>query len=109
MAQTVIITVTDDLDGSPEAETVKFGFDGTTYEIDLSPANQARLREAFGLYIPHARKAGGAGGGTRRHRSTADRQRSDAVRTWARQQGIKVGPRGRIPASVTARYDEAHA
>ena len=28
------MVITDDLDGSPGAETVSFGLDGVTYEID---------------------------------------------------------------------------
>ena len=47
MAQRVSIVLTDDLDESPAAETVTFGLDGNTYEIDLSSANAARLRDAL--------------------------------------------------------------
>ena len=36
MGQQVIVTVTDDLDGSAADETVRFGLDGAGYEIDLS-------------------------------------------------------------------------
>ena len=43
MAQRVVFSVTDDLDGSDGAETVSFGFGGSTYEIDLAPQNAARL------------------------------------------------------------------
>jgi hypothetical protein len=31
MAKTVAVVVSDDLDGSPDAETVSFGLDGVTY------------------------------------------------------------------------------
>jgi hypothetical protein len=31
------------------------------------------------------------------------------VREWAKQQGIEVSERGRIPASVVSQYEEAHA
>jgi hypothetical protein len=30
------------------------------------------------------------------------------VRTWAREQGLKVSDRGRIPADVLAKYESAH-
>ena len=39
MAKTVITQITDDLDGSNGAETISFGYRGTTYEIDLGRKN----------------------------------------------------------------------
>jgi len=39
MAQKVTVELEDDLDGSPADETVRFGLDGTEYEIDLSEKN----------------------------------------------------------------------
>jgi hypothetical protein len=47
MAKTVSVVVTDDLDGSPGAETVAFGFDGHSYEIDLGKKNRARLQKSL--------------------------------------------------------------
>ncbi len=49
MAQRIVVQKTDDIDGSAAPETVTFALDGTTYEIDLSEANAAPLREAGGL------------------------------------------------------------
>jgi hypothetical protein len=43
MSKSVSVIVTDDLDGSDSAETVSFGFDGVTYEIDLAQKNRAKL------------------------------------------------------------------
>ncbi|MBE7163473.1 MAG: Lsr2 family protein, partial [Williamsia herbipolensis] len=34
MAQKVVVTLVDDLDETEADETVEFGIDGTTYEID---------------------------------------------------------------------------
>lgn len=39
MAQKVKIILEDDLDGGPADETVRFGLDGGSFEIDLSSAN----------------------------------------------------------------------
>jgi hypothetical protein len=50
------ITVTDDLDGTPGARPVQFGLDGEDFEIDLSEANHAKLREIVSFYIGHGRK-----------------------------------------------------
>ena len=39
MAQKVQVVLIDDLDGGDATETVTFGLDGATYEIDLSEQN----------------------------------------------------------------------
>ena len=39
MAQRVHIVLEDDVDGSKADETVSFGLDGSSYEIDLSAKN----------------------------------------------------------------------
>ena len=59
MAQKVNIVLVDDLDGTEATETVTFGLDGSTYEIDLNDANAAALREALSGYVGHARKVTG--------------------------------------------------
>ena len=48
MAQQVNVVLVDDLDGSEAGETVVFGLDGTTYEIDLSEKNAKKLRNREG-------------------------------------------------------------
>ena len=44
MAQKVTVELEDDLDGGPADETVRFGVDGSEYEIDLSTKNAAAFR-----------------------------------------------------------------
>ena len=58
MAQKVHIVLVDDLDGSDATQTVSFGLDGTSYELDLNDKNAAALREALSGYVGHARKVG---------------------------------------------------
>ena len=58
MAQRVTVALEDDLDGGPADETVRFGFGGAEYEIDLSKKNAAAFRRQFAPFIEHARKAG---------------------------------------------------
>ena len=58
MAQKVTVELEDDLDGGPAEETVRFGVDGSEYEIDLSKKNAAALRRKLAPFIDHARKAG---------------------------------------------------
>jgi hypothetical protein len=109
MAQRVTVALEDDLDGGPAAETVRFGFGGADYEIDLSKKNAAAFRRLLAPYIEHARRAGRAPA-RRPRRTAASRERSDDVRAWARAQGIAVSERGRIPASVVEQYhDRAYA
>lgn len=111
MAQKVTVTLVDDLDGGTAEETVEFGIDGATYEIDLSAANATKLRESLADYISHARKAGGrrkgAAPGRRPSsggRAAVDREQNAAIREWARKNGYKVSDRGRIPAEVLEAY-----
>lgn len=106
MAQRMHIVLEDDLDGSEAAETIMFGLDGTSYEIDLSERNAAKLRDALAKYVAHARRVPQRG-----RRSSARRTGGpspSAVREWARGQGYDVSDRGRVPSDVRAAYDAAH-
>lgn len=107
MAQRIQVVLEDDLDGSAAAETVHFGLDGVTYEIDLSEANAASLREAFAQWVGNARRSGGRKTVGRRP-GAARRTSVSNVREWARANGYEVNERGRIPASVQQAYDAAH-
>ncbi len=55
MAKTVIVKLTDDIDGGDADETVRFSLDGRSYEIDLSAGNAAKLRNALGPYMEKGR------------------------------------------------------
>lgn len=106
MAQKVTVALEDDLDGGPADETVRFGLGGTEYEIDLSKKNAAAFRKELAPFIEHARRAG-RGSSRRPARTASSRQRSGDIRAWAKQQGITVSERGRIPASVVQQYEAA--
>ena len=106
MAQKITVALEDDLDGGPADETVRFGLGGTEYEIDLSTKNATAFRRRFALYIEHARKTG-RGQRRRPGRSASSREHSGNIRAWAKDQGIAVSDRGRIPASVAEQYDAA--
>lgn len=112
MAQRVEVVLVDDLDGGPADETVQFGLDGVGYEIDLTADNAAALREAFAVYVGHARKTSGrrsAGrGGGRGAAASGRASQTAAIRAWAKQQGLPVNERGRIPAAIVAQYEAAH-
>jgi hypothetical protein len=106
MAQRVTVALEDDLEGGPADETVRFAFGGADYEIDLSKKNAAVFRQQLAPFVEHARKAGRAQS-RRPGRTAASRQRSGDIRAWAKDHGIAVSERGRIPASVVEQYQAA--
>src|SRR6185312_17504801 len=89
--QTTVILV-DDLDGSEAAEQVEFGVDGRSYQIDLSAANSAKLRDALAPFVSAARRAGGRrrSGAAPVSRPSTDREQNQAIREWAQEQGMKI-------------------
>lgn len=107
MAQKIQTLFIDDIDGGEAEGTVRFALDGTEYEIDLNARHSEELRSALGQYVTHARKVGAArkgAGRSGRRTSTVD---TVAVRAWAREQGIGIKERGRVPASVLEQYRTA--
>ena len=108
MAQKIQTLFIDDIDGGEAEGTVRFGLDGTEFEIDLNARHSSELRKALGRYILHARKVGGAarrGRGSRR--SGAGAVDTARAREWARQNGYDIKDRGRIPANIVAEYEAA--
>lgn len=111
MAKKVTVTLVDDFDGEGAAdETVEFGIDGVSYEIDLSAKNATKLRNDLKQWVEAGRRVGGRrrgrAVGTGRGRAAIDREQSAAIRDWARRNGHNVSTRGRIPADV---IDAFHA
>ena len=107
MAQKTVIILEDDTDGSKASETVTFGLDGATYEIDLSDKNAGALRKALGPWLNAARRTGGRRGGSTTKATKSDLIDTKAVRAWAASNGISVSSRGRIPADVITQYQAA--
>ncbi|MGW1890472.1 histone-like nucleoid-structuring protein Lsr2 [Streptomyces sp. NPDC002004] len=113
MAQRVVVTLYDDIDGGEAAETIAFGLDGKSYEIDLNQANAKKLRKALAPYLHAARKQTGGrrGSGTGKARvltHTAVAPDPAAVRAWARSHKMDVPPRGRIPKKVYEAFEAAN-
>jgi uncharacterized membrane protein len=107
MAQKIQVLFIDDLDGGEAAGTVRFGLDGTDYEIDLSTAHSDELRNALQQYITHGRRTGGTARRAARSRRGSDGVDNARVREWAKGQGIEIKDRGRVPASVVEQYKTA--
>jgi len=106
MAQKVTVVLEDDLTGGPAEQTIRFVFEGTDYEIDLNAKNAATFSTQLAPYVEHARRAGRPQL-HRPGRTAANRQRSGDIRAWAKEHGVAVSDRGRIPASVVDQYNAA--
>jgi hypothetical protein len=111
VAQKVQTLVVDDIDGSAAEGTVRFGLDGTEYEIDLNATNARALRDALAPYVKAGRRTGGtarrpARGG---RRASANGVNTTEVREWAKAQGIEVKDRGRVPAELVVKFKAATA
>ena len=105
MAKTTITQITDDIDGSKNADEVSFSFEGSSWTIDLTSKNKAKLEAALKPYMDAGTRTSGRGG--RRSSKSSSSRRSDLqeVRAWAKKNGHKVSERGRIPGSVLEAYD----
>lgn len=105
MAQKIQTLFIDDIDGGEAEGTVRFGLDGTDYEIDLNARHTEDLRNVLASYVAHARKvSGSARGGTGRNARKPSAVDTTAVRAWARENGLDIKDRGRVPADVVAKY-----
>ena len=113
MAKETITKLIDDLDGGEAHETVKFGLDGYSYEIDLSTKNANKLRNALSPYLESGSRVSGRtvvvsgrGSAAPRARGTAvaEREQNQAIRAWAMRKGLDVALRGRIKQDVVEQY-----
>jgi hypothetical protein len=118
MAQKVQVLLVCDLhDGEVEgSETIAFGLDGSSYEIDVCDDHAAALRDSFAPYVGAGRRAGRTLGAPAQRRGGRGAARSNGgdknkvadIRDWARKNGHQVSERGRIAANVLQAYDAAH-
>lgn len=112
MAQRVQVELVDDLNGETADETVRFGLDGTEYDIDLTTENASKLRAAISEYVENGRKAStgrrnqiaAKAGGTA---SRSKREDTQQIRAWAQENGYNPSSRGRINQTIIDAYNEA--
>ncbi|MFE5190972.1 Lsr2 family protein [Streptomyces sp. NPDC056628] len=104
MAQKVVVTLFDDIDGSEAAETIAFGLDGKSYEIDLNEANASELRKVLAPYVEAGRKRSRSGKAFKQTEVAPD---PAAVRAWAQANKMEVPARGRIPKKVYEAFASA--
>ena len=114
MATHTSVTFVDDIDGSTEGvEHYTFNWLGTDYEIDLAPKSAKKLIDVMNLYTDKAtRVSKSRSAGSDRGRGSASprpsKEELQAVRSWAREQGLEVSDRGRVSSAVKEAYDQAH-
>jgi hypothetical protein len=120
MATKTVVELIDDTDGSVAEETVNFGIDGQTYEIDLSGPNADKMRDVLQEWIDHARRTSGrvptSSGGARGYKRTNlpdarpgfSAQERKSMQRFARENGLQPpADRGRIAASIVDAWTEA--
>jgi hypothetical protein len=115
MAQRVQVELIDDLNGEKAQETVRFGIDGTDYEIDLTAENAEKLHTTLAEYVEKSRKANGRGrGGQKTFSSTTSsatnrskREDIQKIRQWAQDNGHTTNSRGRISQTIVDAYNQA--
>ena len=111
MTRTTITQITDDIDGSKDAEEVAFSFMGTDYTIDLAKKNRAAFEKAMKPYIDAGTRVSRRTrpGSTLKKSSTKSSGGADlkAMRAWAIENGFEISARGRIPKAVVEAYDNA--
>lgn len=111
MASRVITQLVSDLSGDEivdgDGETIDFSYRGTSYSIDLTSKEAAGFDKSIAMYLEHGTKRGSS---RRTAKSGGSSSGSDAkaVRAWAKDQGIDIPERGRIPADVRAQYEKAN-
>lgn len=111
MATEIIKRVTDDLDGSADAQPIRFGYQGRNYTIDLAEKNRDKLAKALAPYLEKGvRTDSVADTATRAKRGTATPKvisEDTYARRWAKSVGIDAGERGKVKPEIKSKWVEA--
>ncbi|WP_405856953.1 Lsr2 family protein [Streptomyces sp. NBC_01515] len=109
MAQKTVVLLTDDISGGDADQTLIFGLDGKSFEIDLNDKNAEKLRKALKPYIEAGRKTGGRTSPRGRGAgATSSGEDTAAIRSWAKENGHEINDRGRVPANIREAYAKAN-
>lgn len=106
MAET--ITITDDLNGKPDAKKVHFSLEGTDFWLDLTDENKNKLEGVLAPFIDKATelkntKKSGTPTASKGGRSKAS---AKTIRAWGNQNGYPT-ERGPLPQDLKDAYDAA--
>lgn len=111
MARKTVVQWIDDLDRTEVkagGRTVTFAIENVQYEIDLSDGNAQKLHAALAPFIAVARPVGARAERKASTATRADPAQQRAVRRWAKEHGISISDRGRIPLTVQNAYQATH-
>ena len=107
MRETITV-IRDDIDGTEGAQSYTFALGKDQYEIDLNDANYKKLESALEPFVKVGAKVTAR---VPRERGSAapkgNREELQRVREWAKGQGLKVAPRGRISGDVMDAYRQS--
>lgn len=105
MARITVVEVVDDLSGEvlSDPETVRFGIDGSEYQLETSQESADELRSLLQEYAKISRKRA-----TRRSDAARAAASVADIRAWAVQNGWDISERGRVPKVIVDAYNEAH-
>lgn len=121
MAKKVKTWLTDDLEAMSgkdveATQTVPFGIDGVSYEIDLCDKNAVKMRNDIEQWVKSARRTGGRRIGSGMASKVAapaggkmTAEQSKAIREWLRKNVDEykdLGNRGRIPEAGIQLFNE---
>ena len=111
MARKIQYILVSDLSGEELGEsgqTIKFGFLGVDYELDVSQEEADEFAGVMDRYIKAARRTGGRRQAGGRSNGGTDRAKLVKIREWARANDMKVSSRGRIAQDVIDAYEAAN-
>jgi len=101
MAQREQVDLISDLDGTQADVTVRFGLDGTDYEIDLSAEQAGEMREALAPYTEAASRKRKVPGQKKRSRGAEPPE----LRQWAASRGYEVRDGAAVPDRIREEFD----
>ena len=104
--QKKVVVLVDDRDGSVAKQTISFAFKGVSYEIDLSDQNAEQFERDMSPWISAARRVGGRLNSRRAAPCGDAEAKSVRVRRWAREKGIELSGRGRIPSAIIEQFEK---
>ena len=103
MARKVVLT--SDISGGSPARTYTFAWEGVGYEVDLTDTEAQAFRDALTPYFDVARALGGKSA----PKASLIGYTAAQVRAWARNNGIDVPDKGRVPNDVIMEFIEHHS
>ena len=112
MAQVVQVVMSCDLDDEEgeDIETITYAYEGNAYEFDACTEHRREFNELIRGYVDISRRVSGKStrAYVKRPTKAVDIDLKE-VRAWAREQGMTVSSRGRVPVDVQDAFKKAHA